>query len=252
MYRHSSGRLALTVLASTLLLASCSVLNEIIMEPDQSTIRGSGVVREETREVSGFTGVELATVGTVHIVQGSREELRIEAEENLLPHLRTRVEGRLLRIETTNNVNLQPTRPVRYYLTVRDLDRATLSGSGSIQVEELRTRRLAATVSGSGGMELSGLNADALTLAVSGSGGASASGRVATQDVNLSGSGSFDGRNLESNRAGVNLSGSGSATLRVRERLDATVSGSGSVRYFGSPRVSQNVSGSGSVVRAGG
>ncbi len=67
MYRHSSGRLALAALASTLLLASCSVLNEIILEPDQTTIRGSGVVTEEEREVSGFTGIELATLGTVYV-----------------------------------------------------------------------------------------------------------------------------------------------------------------------------------------
>lgn len=249
MFRHRHAS-PITV-AGALLLASCSVLNEIISESGDSTIRGSGTVTEETRNVSGFTGIELATLGTLYVEQGDREELRLEAEDNLIAHLRTRVEGRLLRIETPSGVNLQPTRPVRYYLTVRDLDRLILSGSGSIEAENLRARRLAVTLNGSGGVQLPGLNAEALTVAVSGSGGLSASGRVTTQDLNLSGSGPFDGRELESARAGVNISGSGSATLRVRERLDATLSGSGSVRYYGNPRVNQNVSGSGSVVRVG-
>lgn len=244
------NHLGMAALASTLLLASCSVLNEFI-EAGQP-IRGSGEMREETRNVRGFTGVEMATVGTIYLVQGDREELRVEAEENLLPHLHTRVESRVLRIDTPDNVTLRPTQPIRLYLTVRELDRALVSGSGSLEAENLRARRLAATISGSGNLNLTGLTADALTSAVSGSGGLIAAGRVTTTDLNISGSGSVEARELESARASVNISGSGSATLRVRERLDATISGSGSVRYYGNPRVSQNATGSGRVVRAGG
>jgi hypothetical protein len=250
MHRPIAPLLALLAVASTLLLATCGFIGEII-EAGQP-VRGSGVVLEEVRDIGGFTGLELTTAGTVYLEQGSREELRIEAEENLLPHLRTRVESRVLRIETVGGVTLQPTRPIRYHLTVRDLERISLPGSGAIQADELRARRLAVTLSGSGGIELRELVADALTVAVSGSGGVMMGGRVGTQDVALSGSGPFEARNLESNRAAVNVSGSGSATLRVRERLDATISGSGSVRYYGNPRVSQSVSGSGSVTRVGG
>jgi hypothetical protein len=54
-------------------------------------VRGSGNVVEETREVSGVSGVELATLGTLHVEIGESESLRIEAEDNLLEYIETDV-----------------------------------------------------------------------------------------------------------------------------------------------------------------
>lgn len=53
------------------------------------TVRGSGHVVERDRVVSGFSGVELATIGALHIEAGERKALRIEAEDNLLSYIET-------------------------------------------------------------------------------------------------------------------------------------------------------------------
>ena len=60
------------------------------------TVSGSGKVTEEEREVSGFTGVELATIGNLTIELGERESLHIEAEDNLMRYLETEVRGETL------------------------------------------------------------------------------------------------------------------------------------------------------------
>ena len=47
-------------------------------------VRGSGKIATEKRRVKGITGVELATLGRLYIELGEKEELIIEAEDNIL------------------------------------------------------------------------------------------------------------------------------------------------------------------------
>ena len=61
-------------------------------------VRGSGNVVTETREVSGFDSIHVDYPARVLISQGSAETLKIEAEDNLLPGLKTEVGGNELQI----------------------------------------------------------------------------------------------------------------------------------------------------------
>ena len=211
------------------------------------TARGSGHVVEETRSVHDFTGVRLAGIGNLYIELGGEESLRLEAEDNLIPHLEIAVKGSTLEIGTEPGVDLRPTEPVNFYLTVTELDSIGVSGSGGVEARSLEINSLSVSVSGSGDVEIGTLEASDLTVRVSGSGDVTISGEVNEQDVTISGSGTYKAGELESSRAGVRVSGSGSATVQVSDYLDATVSGSGSVHYIGSPTVESSTSGSGSI-----
>ena len=50
------------------------------------SVRGSGRVSERSIRYAGITGVHLATLGELEIQLGDTEELRIEADDNLLEH----------------------------------------------------------------------------------------------------------------------------------------------------------------------
>ena len=52
---------------------------------------GSGKSASEARTVAGFHAVELACTGTLDITQGDKEELVVEAEDNILPLIETHV-----------------------------------------------------------------------------------------------------------------------------------------------------------------
>src|SRR6185295_3610097 len=60
--------------------------------------RGSGNVISQTREVSGFDAINVSYPAEVLIKQGSAESLKIEAEDNLLPNLKTQVKNGTLEI----------------------------------------------------------------------------------------------------------------------------------------------------------
>jgi hypothetical protein len=215
-------------------------------------VRGSGQVVEEEREIGGATGVDLQSFGTVHIEQGEREGLRIEAEDNLLRYIETEVRGGRLEIAHRRGTSLLNTKPIDYWVTVRELDEVSISGAGNIEAGDVQAGRLTVHLSGAGNVQIADLEAETLDVSLSGAGGlAIEGGQVEQQKIVISGAGDYRAENLDSGETTIRMSGMGSATVRVRERLDVTISGAGSVRYAGNPEVEQQVTGAGRVQRIG-
>jgi hypothetical protein len=229
-----------------LLLLSAAALTGCINISDWHTVQGSGRSLAETREVSQFDRVSVSGAGELTIEQGDQESLTIEADDNLLPFIRSDVNGRHLSI-CARDVNLHPTQTIRYQLRLRDLTELHLSGSVRAQAGTLRTKRLVLAISGSGNIAITDLDSPALSVQISGSGRTSAAGRAERQEINISGSGEHHAPELKCAQAEVQISGSGHATLWVVEVLSAHISGSGRVDYRGRPSVESHVSGSGRV-----
>jgi len=215
---------------------------------DLNSVRGSGTVVTEERQVSGFERVELSGIGALVIEVGSEETLVIEAEDNLLEYIETTVRGDTLEIGSRERTNLQPTEPISYYLTVKSLDSISVSGLGNVVVPGLEATRFSVDISGAGDVNLESLHAERLDISISGLGSLGIdAGQVREQSIDLSGSGGYNGRNLESADAEIYVSGLGSASVWATENLFVNISGSGSVRYAGDPSVDMDISGLGSL-----
>jgi len=231
-----------------LVLSGCQIIEA---ELNAERIRGSGVLKQEKRDVSGFTEVKLKNMGQLTIQQGDRESLTIEAEDNILPKIVTEVEGGALVIRTERGVSLSPTATVRYTLMVKNLTGMELSGSGKIETGAIHSEDFRVRLPGSGEIRMDELAADTLNAEISGSGSIKIPGKVASQRIRISGSGDYDGRNLRSRSADVSVSGSGDSSVWVEDDLTAHISGSGTVDYYGNPKVSRSISGSGKVRNIG-
>ena len=241
----------LTVLALiatvVMLSACCARLNGIGPTPSR-IIKGSGSVVTEDRPVRGFTGIALSGTGRVIIELGARESLRIEAEDNLMPYLEAEVRDGILRIGSRDNVNLRPSKPLRFTVTVRELDSVTVSGSGAVEVPDLEAHRFSSTISGSGGVRIRELTAEDVQVRLSGSGSLDiGGGQVEAQQVTVSGSGRYRASEMRSAMAKVTISGSGRATVWSTDTLEVTISGSGSVGYYGKPTIDMSGGGSGTL-----
>jgi hypothetical protein len=215
--------------------------------------RGSGHVVTETRDVSDFRAVEISYPAQVFVMQGSDETLEIEAEDNLLPNLKTQVRNGKLEIfyrrEQGKHVN--PTETVKITITVKDLRDVDFSGAGELIIEKLNAEDLEVSMSGAGNVELNEIEVQALQVDLSGAGSATASGIADSLQLTISGFGDFKGGELHNQDARVNISGAGSATVWVDDDLDAQVSGAGSVSYYGSASVTRRISGVGGVKHLG-
>jgi len=133
-------------------------------------VQGSGRIVKQARQVSGFTGLSLAVPARVELRIGDSEGVTIEADDNLLPLLETVVDGGTLRIRPAKrNLNLQ-SKAIRVVVQARSIERLSLGGSGSIDADPLRARRLDLDLGGSGKINLKGVDAETVSVSLGGSG----------------------------------------------------------------------------------
>jgi hypothetical protein len=227
-------------------------------------VEGNYNVVTETRYYSGFDRVINEGDFDVYIIQDGSDEVSIEAESNLIPLIRTRIEGSALVIDTKDN--LRNNYPMKVFVHLEDVREIKLSGSGLMQAENIEAEDLDVNLSGSGSMFISGI-ADVTDCQISGSGSIdlgmtcneieadiSGSGDIeiwgtADQgDFKISGSGSIHAYDLTLQDCHAKISGSGSMYLTVEDYLYVNISGSGDVWYLGNPIIDTDISGSGSII----
>lgn len=219
-----------------------------------SVTRGSGNVITESRPVSNLSAVVLAGIGELSITQDGTESLTIEADDNLMPLLTTKVENGTLTIGFDSNrraFTLNPTRPIKYNLHVKNLNAIQLVGVGNVSAPSLKTDALDISSSGAGNLNLAQVDTKTVNVSMSGAGNVSLNGQAEIQTASLTGLGSYTAGDLKTNSATITISGAGSATVWAAQTLNVALGGIGSVRYYGSPLVTQQISGIGTIQRFG-
>jgi hypothetical protein len=214
------------------------------------SVRGSGVVVSQNRQVANFNSIEINYPVELTVQQGNSTSLTIAAEDNLIPQLATRVSGSTLYIENSQpdwTRRVTATRPVVIHITVKDLQQVDFPSAGTLQVGKFQTDHLELSIRGAGTVTLSKLTVQDLSVTLSGAGNITASGSADNLNMDISGFGGFQGGDLASQTADVTISGAGNATVWTKNSLSVDISGTGSVNYYGSPSVQRNVSGLGSV-----
>ncbi|MBC8391142.1 MAG: DUF2807 domain-containing protein [Deltaproteobacteria bacterium] len=224
-----------------------SVILLLLVSCDSKTIVGSGKITKASRPVSGFKKVSVSGSGHLFITQGATESLEIACDDNIAPHIRTVVEDGTLKIGP-KAVSLNPSEPIKYSLSLKNLNSLETSGSVLVKGDTLKTKDLKVLISGSGKFGFKHLEAQSITFDISGSGEVDIeAGKTEHQIISISGSGDITVPNLKSEKMDITVSGSGKAEVWVTNKLDVDISGSGMLNYYGSPIVSSNVSGSAKI-----
>ncbi len=214
-------------------------------------IKGSGVVRTETRDVNGFRGVALDVPANVTLRQGAGEGVSIKGDDNVVPLVQTVVEDGTLRIRwVRRNLSIDFT-SLDIVVDTKSIDALAVRGSGQLRAAQLKAGTLHAAVDGSGRITFDTLDVDSLDVAIRGNGRLAAAGRADALDVAIAGSGDLVAAKLHSRHARVSLMGSAKATVWAQDALDATIAGSGEIKYHGKPRLTQTLAGSGRIRPAG-
>ncbi len=239
-------------LVLTALLTSCNGL--IHLGDGINNVKASDVVITEDRPLSGFTRIDVRTVGSVVLSQGASESVTVSGPDNIVPLIKTSVSNHTLIIESDPNLsitNLNSINMLTFTIVVRELNSLVVSGLADISMDGLTTSELAVTMSGAGNLTLDQLTADDLRIEVSGLGNIEAAGEVTTANINISGAGGVHAPDLKITTAEVSIPGLGGATLWVTDRLTGTISGSGNVSYYGEPQASTSATGLGSFKALG-
>lgn len=233
---QACGSILMSLILSVLIVSGCG-------------IRGSVDVVTEDRGASDFDRVSLTGAGKVIVTQGKKESLTVEAERNILPYIKTEVQGGTLILGFTDQANkpgFHINGPIKFYVNMEQVVGLDISGIGDIHVPSLDTNQLVIVVGMGGTVSIGSLAAEELSVRLAGRARVEVAGQVVEQNILLAG-GAYHGAKLESQATTVEVKGLGNATVWATDTLDVQISGGGNVEYYGSPHTTQRVTGRGKL-----
>ncbi len=208
-------------------------------------VEGNGDIKTETRDVSSFNEIRVGGAFEILLTQGGKETLKIEADENLLPLIQTKVKGGVLIITTKENI--KNAKKLMLYINFNELKRLDISGACEISNEgTLIFSTLKFEASGASEINLD-LKANKLLCDYSGASEINFKGKVREFELEVSGASDIEAYDLVAEDLVIDISGAGSAKIHATKSLKIEASGASSIRYMGNPTIDQRVSGAGSV-----
>jgi hypothetical protein len=231
-------------------------------------VEGNGNRASETRDLLPFDQILVNGDFKVQVDTGAASSAVVQADDNLMGFIDTRVSNNRLIIESRNGGCLKPTHTIEIKVTTSSIGSMELNGSGYLYCFGLQTNELALRVNGSGQIEcnqlqassvtyqlegsgsiFSGVTAEDLSARIDGSGEIRLSGTVASSDLRVIGSGRIQSGQLITGVCTAYISGSGTVDTYVNQALDVTINGSGIVYYDGNPTITSQISGSGKIIK---
>lgn len=189
-------------------------------------IEGNGVINSEKRNLSFFKSVELKGSFNSVIHCGKQITATIRCDDNILPHIITRVSKQKLMITADKPICTR--NDITVNITVPDIETLTAAGSNNISISNIDNQSMVIRIDGSGNFH--------------------AVGKTKQFDAQLSGSNDINAKNLRSENTQISIDGSGNATVHADNELEVNINGVGDIIYHGNPKkITKNISGVGDI-----
>src|SRR5688572_3027731 len=211
--------------------------------------RGSGNIKTDTRNASGFHSVHVSGDIDVFLKQDSSTTVKVEADDNLLEYIEVYTDNSTLIIRTQSGVRLRPSNKIKVWVSNPSYRELKVSGASSMQSETRITSTEGVRVGISGASE-GRLEIDAPRVSVEISGASNLTIRGRTKDLEAGSSGAshikcFD---LLAENTEVEASGASSAEVYASVRLEGRASGASQIKYKGKDRKSTRLNSSHSQI----
>jgi DUF4097 and DUF4098 domain-containing protein YvlB len=213
----------------------------------QKTIRGNGNVIVEERPSSSFSSIKAAEGVEVILSFGDEENIRVEADKNVIDFIKTEIRDNHLNIHIDNEVRLKDCIK-KVYVTYQNLNKLKVTSGAVLKEEELlKANNLSLSASSGGVMKLE-VSASFLKASVSSGGIMKIRGQVNTLQTDASSGGILKAPAL--NGKNIDAKTSSGGILRVGEfsNLKANASSGGVLKYSGNPSQKDISKSSGGIV----
>lgn len=211
------------------------------------TIDGSGNVTTQNRTVAGdFTSVDASNGLEVYIVQGSKNAVTVEADDNLQQHIKTEVKGTELSVYC--DVNIGNAEAKRITITLSKIEAIEASGGCLVRSKtQLKGNDILLSASSGSNVEVT-VDAQNVTSEASSGSSLKISGRTTDLKTDASSGSSLDAQSLVAKHVKADASSGSTTTVNATESLSADASSGSSVNYVTTPKkLSANENSGGSV-----
>ncbi|MFI5217873.1 MAG: head GIN domain-containing protein [Bacteroidia bacterium] len=207
---------------------------------------GKGPMKSEQRNPGEFSEISLDIPADLKVIKGDDFSVNIEAEENLLEKIKTKIRSHALNIDSERC--LDPGQRIKITVALPELEELEVNGSGNITMPDtFQVKDIKLEIKGSGDINAK-LVAAKIKSSIMGSGNIILQGSANEHETSIMGSGDVKAGQLPCNSSEIDVNGSGDVHVYVIQNLDVQINGSGSVHYKGKPSVSTHINGSGKVV----
>lgn len=207
-----------------------------VIDGFNNTITGNGHVVEESRDISGFSGVLISSGIDVYISEGERFEVNVEADENLLDVIETTMSGNMLEVGT-DRVNIRNAKSKKVHVTLPELTILKISSAGDCKGQTLfHCDDLELSVSSAGDLSLE-VEARRIDVGISSSGDVKLAGEAEELDASLSSAGDLHAYDLQAGTVRVSVSSAGDARVYATDEISMTASSAGNIYYKGDAKV---------------
>jgi len=211
------------------------------------SVVGNGKIVSENRDIrTTFTGIRVSSGIDIILAQGNNQSVRVEADENIIENIVTKVESGVLKVYFDRSINFTGNRKV--YVTMKDIEQLSTSSAGDIIGNGLlRCDNLSLKATSAGDIKLE-LKAERIEVNISSSGDIDLMGECDIMEANLSSAGDLNATDLKTREVDITVNSAGDATIYVTEKLEARASSAGDIRYQGNPEyVNAYASSAGSI-----
>ncbi|MDE5421296.1 DUF2807 domain-containing protein [Ancylomarina sp. DW003] len=235
------NRISLFLIALVLGTTSC-------INAQFSGEKGNGNLVKQDREIGHFTAISAGTGLDVYVVQGEREAVTVETDENLQDNIITEVRGNKLVVKVEDRI--RRAKAMSVYITLVDINKLNISSGCDFETKSrIKVSELDIEVSSGADAKLD-INADKLSCSVSSGADADLWGTANYFYAKASSGSDLDAHKLTAKICKAKASSGADVTVNATEEIDASASSGGDVSYYGNPtRVDVNTSSGGDVNR---
>jgi len=205
-----------------LLFAFTSFISSVSLKAqdnDKERITGSGNVITKEVKVQSFDQLNVSGVFSVQLKQGSTEEVKIEADDNLQSLFEVTNEGSKLSIAMKKNVNFNSKTKIKVYVTFKKLKSMDLKTVGNVSADQsLSFDDLQIDNKSVGTVDLK-LTAQNLNIDNKSVGDVKLSGKADNVVIKNKGVGSFKAADFVVQKMDIDNNGVGSAEVNAEKEL---------------------------------
>lgn len=231
---------ALFLLLALSILSSCGNFNK-------DEIKGNGNVITKKGDSGSFDAINVTDGLDVYVTMGEKENIEIQADDNLMEYIKAEVKSGILKIYIDGNANLNMDN-VKIDVIAVELSQINASADSDVIVENtIKSELFSCDVSSAAEVELS-IETGNLSANASSAGEIDIKGKADEASLNASSTGEIDGDDLKVMNCDAGVSSGGEVNIYVSGDLSASASSSGEVNVKGNPTLKKMNTSSGGKI----
>jgi hypothetical protein len=198
-------------------------------------IKGSGVLKEETRQVGDFNGVDIGSALQAKVTVGQKTELTVSGDDNLVPLVKTEVRDGKLVARVENPTGVQQKLPLMLTITTPRLDEVATGGAARVGVKAGEAKTLRVQAEGASVLDLGGIAAETIEIGASGASHVTIVGKAKSLTIKASGASQIKTNGVAAESVKVDASGASQVETNASGSIEGDASGASSIQVLGQP-----------------